>query len=266
MAEVSRLYTKELYRQFKYRGNWLPNKNIKLGDVGRIEKGRFTPETTLEHLRVPFIVRRGVSPTTFDYVSKSGISVKAKAAGEVAIATSIPQAQAGVLVQFDKEGAFLFQAHGCVEDMIENRDTIRNSILELRSKKIWDDDWTIITELVRADCATVLVSISRSATIELSAKTNLTLANLANVDAGLKVTGQSGRIVKVVAKKRLKPLYNVSALWSSLATRLGLSSPKLRSYNLSIGSHRAGSFPTGNSLTAQNLLVTVTPDWDDPAQ
>ncbi len=264
MVQVSRLYTRELFGQFKYRGTWLPNSNIRLGDVGLLENDRFALETTLEKLRVPVNVRKGVNPTTFEYMSKSGISVDVKAAGKAAAAvSSLGQAQAGIRVQFNKKGSFLFQARGCQEDMIENRDEIGDAILKLRRKREWNDDWRVVTELVRADCATILASVSRDAAIELGAKTNVTIADLANVNVGLKVASESGRIVKFVAKKKLKPLYNVCGLWSSIASKLGLGSKQFRSYHLVGSGSSVGGFPSGNSLAAQGPLMIVEPDWDD---
>lgn len=267
MVQVSRLYTKELFGQFKYRGTWLPNKNIRLGDVGLLENDRFVLVTTLGKLRIPVSVRKGVNPTTYAYMSKSGMSVDVKAAGKAACAAwSLGKAQAGVRVKFDKEGAFLFQARGCLEDMIQNRDEIEAAIRKLRGKDKWNDDWRVVTELVRADCATILASVSRDAAIELSAKADLTIADLADVNVGLKVASESGKIVKFVARKRLKPLYNVVGLWSSIASKLGLGSPQLRSFHLGISRSSTGGYQPGNSLAVQNPLMLVDPDWDSSTE
>jgi hypothetical protein len=214
MADVGKLYAKELHHASTYVAAWLPNINVKLGDVGQLKGELFSVETTLDMLGIPFTVRKGAKPVDFDY--KSGISVKVKAAGNVAAGTTLPQAKAGISIQFDKEGAFLFQAAGCMVDQIENKAAVGNGVRELLEKKKWQPDWVVVDTVVRVDVATIFVSNSRSAALDLTAETAVTAANLADLKAGLSMNYQRGEVFRFIASEGLTPLFMLSGLKQSI--------------------------------------------------
>jgi hypothetical protein len=182
--------------------------------------------TTLKDLKIPFKVRTGSSSGDFTYTSKSGVSMKTKAEGQVAVGTTLPVAQAGISIEFSEEGAFLFQAVGCSVDEIEDKVALGRAIIGLIGKGTWDGDWGVVDTLVRAKSATIVVSNSHSAAIELTAKAPIAVANLANLTTGLSVNVQKGDMIRFIAAKGLAPLFNLSRAKLSLLDRLfGLSRP-----------------------------------------
>ena len=262
MAEVGKLYAKGLHKRFSYLATWLPNTNLMLGDVGRLHGEIFTIETTLKELGVPFHVRKGKKPVKFNYTSQSGISVNAKAAGQVATGTTLPQAQAGVSIKFSKEGAFLFQATECKVDEIEDKAELGTAIIALLINKKWNPDWVVVDTLVRAGSATIAVSNSRNAALDLTAKTDVKIANLANLDAGLNMSHQSGDVIQFIAEKGLSPLYKLSRVKQSWIQKLLNQPGEFDRYAL-IGTYKNKSIESPDKKIPKGKpLETVTPRWD----
>jgi hypothetical protein len=220
MADVSTLYIKGIYDRFNYLPSWLPNTKLKLGDVGIQQGGTFKRMTSLRELSIPYKIRHGKEPVDFTYTSQSGISNKAKLAGELAAGTTIPLGKAGILVEFSQQGAFLFQAVGCLVNEIEDRARLGEAIISLHTKKRWDPAWSVVDTLVKAERATILVSNSNHATLELTAKTQVAISNLADAETGLTVSSQQGDIIRFLAAKGLTPLFKLSRLKKSLIDTL----------------------------------------------
>ena len=120
MVNVSDNYVNLLYQRYKYFATWLPNTNVQLGDVGIIEGKYFKRKTSLKLLGVNFATRVGDKPLAFNDDLTGGLQVQAKMAGEVAAGSVLPLAEAGISIDFTKEGAFLFHALNCYADEIED--------------------------------------------------------------------------------------------------------------------------------------------------
>jgi len=253
MTGVGELYLKEIHRQFSYLATWLPNTHLELGDVGLLRGDTFVRETTLGDLGIPFTVRDGGAPVNFTWTSKSGISVETKAAGQAAVGTTIPLAQAGVSVKFSREGAFLFQAVGCLEDSIDNRPTLETHIKNLLLKNRWNRDWTVVDTLVRADRATIIVSNSGDASLDLTAEVPVAPANLTNVSAGFAVNRTRGAVIHFIAAEGLAPLFRLSRVKQSIIQRL--LGTKDGTFYRELGGDRGPSSPP-----EEELLETVSPE------
>jgi len=219
LSNPAKLYLREIYDAFSFMGTWLPNANLRLGDVGVLEGEAFKQITTLKDLGIPFKVREGEKKSDFTYTSKSGVRLKTKVAGEVAVGSTLPLANAGVSIQFEDEGAFLFQAAGCVTDEIGNRLEVGQAILKLLQAEIWKANWAVVSTLVHADSATIVVSNTGSAVLDLTAKAPLALANLANLDTGLSVSSQRGDLIRFIAAQGLSPLFKLSRAKHSLVAK-----------------------------------------------
>jgi hypothetical protein len=220
MAIASKLYVKSIYERFSYLATWLPNAKLKLGDVGIREGEYFKRMSSLKVLGVSFKVRSGTSYADFTYTSQSGVKLKTKAAGEMIAGTTLPNAQAGLLIDFSKEGAFLFQAMGCLVDEIEDKIGLGREIIELYKKGNWETNWSIVDTVVKASSATIIVSNSQSASIELTAKTPLLITNLANAETGLTLNSQRGDVIRFISVDGLMPLFKLSRLKKSFLSKM----------------------------------------------
>ena len=220
MSVAGTLYVKGIYDRFAYLATWLPNTNLALGDVGVQEGGYFKRMTSLKELGISFKVRSGRKPVDFTYTSQSGITFQTKAAGEVAAGTTLPLGQAGIVIEFNENGAFLFQAVGCRVNEIEDKVKLGQAVIQMWREKTWDSSWAVVDTLVKAGSVTIVVSSSQRASLELSAKTPVAITNLANVDAGLIVNSQQGDMVRFLAAEGLMPLFKLSRIKKSLLASL----------------------------------------------
>jgi hypothetical protein len=210
MANVSDRYVKLLYQRYKHFAAWLPNTKMLLGDVGVVEGKYFRRKTSLKALGVKFATRTGDKPLAFSDDLTLGLQVHAKAAGEVALGTALPLAQAGVSIDFASEGAFLFHAMNCYADEIEDKAAVGKALVALHQKGDWDIGWSVVDTVIRAGSSTILVSNSHNAKLELKAKTAVEISNLAKPELGLEVSSKQGDITLFLADQGLTPLFRLS--------------------------------------------------------
>lgn len=208
MAKVSDNYVKLLYQRYKHFAAWLPNAKIQLGDVGVVEGKYFKRLTTLNSLGIHFSTREGETPLVFNDDLTAGLNMQTKAAGEVAAGLAIPLASAGISVDFECEGAFLFHAAECYIDEIEDKATVKEGLIALGQKL--DPNWSVVDTVVRAGCTTILLSNSQNAKLELKAKTAIEASNLAKPDLGLEVVSKKGDVTHFLAEHGLTPLFRLS--------------------------------------------------------
>lgn len=226
MGSPAATYVRGLHQKFDFYAAWPPNQARRLGDIGRMADGQFQRVTTLELLGISFAERQGPTGSDLSHTSGSSVSIKLKAQGETLPGTSIPNAKAGALVEFSSEGAFVFQAATPAVREVEDQVRLADDILRLfrkfeNGKRVWNEDWCVVTELMTTSKVTVLVSSSGSSKIELSADgIPAGQAPLATLGGTLSVVTQHGEVTSVLAEANLTPLFRVSRVKRSLVEEL----------------------------------------------
>ena len=76
MALPQKFYLTQIFKNTKYRANWLPDKPLRIGDVGRIQDGVFTLYTTLEQQQIPFRIRVNKTDLKFDFLSNDSVKIE----------------------------------------------------------------------------------------------------------------------------------------------------------------------------------------------
>ncbi len=113
----------------------------------------------------------------------------------------------------------VFEAYGCTTSSIEDQISLGKSIIDMYAKGQWNKDWAVITELVRAESGTILISAARNAKLELSVSASLASAgfNLADASLGLGIEFMSNMHTKTIAepKQSLTPLFKARRLKST---------------------------------------------------
>ncbi len=109
MSTPAGLYVEGIQKQLHdYFAAWLPSESRRLGDVGSLHGKFFRSVTSLDDLEIPFQERPDTSPTILDMTSESRVTVTFKARGETNDSLpNIPKAEAGVGLEFGKEGTFI---------------------------------------------------------------------------------------------------------------------------------------------------------------
>ena len=209
-------YLKEMNAQFKYRANWEPNKPLAIGDIGILEKGVFSLRSTLEKEGLPMEVRTRDETGSLKYNSSGAVTINSKLAGQATLPNSpLGEADAGFSIQFSREKAIVFEVSSYKTHLIENVGEIEKLVLQKFMANQWSKNWLIITELVEADGATILISNSKESAIELKANADVAPGaniNIADANLELGVVSNKGIGTEIVAAKGITPLYIASGI------------------------------------------------------
>jgi hypothetical protein len=228
MKSAGKIYLRNIHSQLSFLATWLPNTKMQLGDVGILQGEYFKRMTTLKELGIPFTVRHGKAPVEFNYTSASGVSMQSKAKGKTAVGSGLPAARAAIIVKFSEQGAFVFQTSGAKVNEIEDKYQVGQAIIQLYEQGRWQADWGVVDTVVETGAATILVSDSDAAALELSANGSVELSGLASLQAGFTVNVQAGDVIRFVAAQGLTPLFRLSRVKASWFQRLvGGSKPIL---------------------------------------
>ena len=211
MAKIHKLYSKEIYKNLKYRTTWLPGSPINLGAVGLIEDGIFRPITTLDNLGMSFDEVIDTDKDTFNYTSSSGVSITFKAAGETNDKFSyVSDASAGAMIEFSRSGAVVLQLGDVAIHRIADQPKLYKELLRavvLGDEDKWQRNWVAITEVVQTGSGTIVISDSDNSKLELKASGSVAPASLVDVSGNFSVASESQISTKIIAKSGLSPLY-----------------------------------------------------------
>jgi hypothetical protein len=220
--EPYQLYTRGVFRSLKMRATRLPQEGVALGDVGIMEDGVFERRTTLRKLGIRFSTRPGRTTASFDYSSRQGVSFSTKAAGETSNEfQSVGKAKAGVLIRFSRAGAVVFTVPSSRIVSISNLNDLQADLRRLDRSGVWERRWVVVTKIVEAESATILVSGSARAKVELRADAHIVAGSvdLADVGAGFSRASSQDMEIKLVAEGDLVPLYLVHELRTTRTAR-----------------------------------------------
>jgi len=210
MSAVNVKYTRELRQRFGYSATWVPTSEVRLGDVGRLQRYEFERVATLTDFGVQFDRRNGSTTSSLNYNSNHGVSFAIKASGELPpLGSGLAAADAGIIVSFGATDAIVLQASGCVMASIENQHELARQILALYEGGEWDDDFVAVTEVVQAGKATVLISSSSDGSVVFTTDGGVQLGplSLAAADVELRVSRSRNIGTQIVAEGGLTPLF-----------------------------------------------------------
>jgi hypothetical protein len=219
MAKAWKQYTREMAKKFGYFATWEPGVPLQLGDVGVIRKNLFTRLSGLEDLGLTFQIRDDETPTQISHASSGKVNIMFKGAGKPANPGSVlKDAQAGATIEFSKENATVFEAADCRSSSVRDQIGLGRSILDLYARGKWNKDWVVVTDLIRSDSATILISAAKDAKLELSASGAVAAAgfNLADASLGFNIEFMANMHTKIIAApgQSLTPLFKASGLKS----------------------------------------------------
>ena len=225
MTTISEQYMNEMHKQFQYFATWEPGTELHIGDIGELHDNKYTYISSLDKKKIPFTIRKDPSKNVLNYTSSSSIKVTTKLSGDVGIPKfNLSVADAGMTVEFGSEKGIVFEAEGVEHQMIEEVDKLDQTIKKKNGKKEWDDNWVVISDLMIADTATILISKGKKAAISLKAKAEVPTLSLANVNANFDVAYQSGMNTKIISQSGLTPLFKARGI---IVTWWGLGEKKV---------------------------------------
>lgn len=215
--KTRRIYTRELYKQFRYLATWLPGTPLALGDIGVLRQKEFTKIGNLSDHGITFDIESDPTPADLDYTSKSSVSIATKLSGSATPeGSSLSEIDAGISVNFSKENSILFQAKNTKTPTIKDQIHLGEEILRLYKNGKWNKDWVVITELVTSESASILISGSKESKIDLKVKGEIgnRQIDIADADLDFELSFSKDMSTKIVAQEGLTPLFKVSKIRS----------------------------------------------------
>lgn len=216
MANPHKFYLQHMNAKTGYRGTWDPGKPLKIGSIGKLDKfGVFSVFSSLEKEGIPVEELQDTSTSDMDHTSSDSVTITAKVSGSAPVAGSVlTDVEAGFSFDFKSDKSVVFQSVGNKTHQLVNLGEIEHLILEKFNNGNWDKDSLIVTELVEAATATIIISNSSSGKLELKAKADAGTQNLklTDVSLGLSVAREQGSTIKFIAENGLTPLYRVMGI------------------------------------------------------
>lgn len=215
MASAQEQYTDEMKKKFGYYATWNPGVPLKLGDIGTLNDNVFTRLSNLSDRGIEFEIREDLTKTPLEHSSEGSVSVTTKLSGTVAPQGSVlTNLDAGIIVEFSKENSTLFKANNTTSPSIKDAIKLEEQVLDLYRKGKWNKNWAIVTELVEAENATVIISNNSNSKIELKANANIDAPTFDIADAEFKFSTQfsKGLETKIISAEGLTPLFKVMGM------------------------------------------------------
>jgi len=211
-------YLKSMHKKFGYRANWEPKRKMEVGLIGKLFKGQFVIYSSLEKEGVPAQIESQGGSGNLEFTSEGGVHFTTKLKGELKPpqAAELDEADAGVIIEFQKEDSVVFKAQNTINHVLTNLKDVEKAFIDKINDKSddLDKDYVLITEVVEADSATVVVSNKKNAKMEIKANAEAEIKNIDIADASLelKAVGQRNIETKVIAKANCQVLYKAMGI------------------------------------------------------
>lgn len=235
MTSAQKQYTDEMKKKFGYYATWNPGIPLKLGDIGIIKGNVFTKISDLESCGMSFEIREDKTPISLEHNSQGSITFTTKLSGTAAPQGSIlASADAGVIVEFSKENSTLFKAKNTTTPSIKDTTKLGDKIIKLYNEGKWNKSWVVITELVEAENATIIISNTSNGKIELKANANIDAPKFDIADAKFDFSTQFSRGLEttIVSTAGLTPLFKVMGMKTRLFLPPVLKSKSMNAFDM----------------------------------
>ncbi len=221
MAKPYTHYANEIRAGLHYGATWTPGTPLRLGQIGTFQNGIFVPLGHLSSMGIEVALDLDTSPTTYNYASAAGVSLRFKARGESSSQyRSLGEAEAGVAITFSKENAIVFSASGCLEHRIADILGLQALLTKLLLAGGWKEDWAVITHLVAAETASIVLAQSANTVIELEAAGTAGngFTKLGDISGGVALSYSDSMNQLIIATSGLTPLFHAMRLKRSFWT------------------------------------------------
>ncbi len=212
MSSPVRRYTDEIHAQFAYWATWLPSSRVEVGDLGLVQNRIFSPQTSLGELGVSFETVRSADLLDLQHASQNGVQITFQASGGNQAIPQVPQGKAGLQVAFSTTSGIVFVAKDGRERRIRNLDALASKLLDLINRGDVHREYAVVTHVVDAAAASVLISSSSDATFVVSAEADFKagLLDLANANVGLSRVSSKNMQTELIADQGATPLLKLA--------------------------------------------------------
>lgn len=209
---VAGTYCQDVSRALRLLATWPPGTPMTVGRVGRFLGERlFDPETSLGSYGISFPVEdepasSGVLSYTSEGVNEVGLTMGAKVPDLV---SGQVDAKAKVTITFGRQHGIIFRASGLRYRAMQDQPQMARKVARLMERGEWNRDWYIVTQVIEADSASILISNTSTAEVELAlaASVKAGAAELLGAEFRPRVIRQKEMSTLIVDEGGLVPLF-----------------------------------------------------------
>lgn len=209
MAELIEFYTNSVNKKTGYFAAWPINSTIKLGDYGKLNGKLFVKHgNIIDMFHINVIEQPGIG-TVKEYSFKEGKNVSMIANAGV----SDGNISSSIEIKFEGECGVFFSIDGCSYSEVRNFQEVGERVIEQYISSNWDEDFVLVTDLVKADASTIVISNGDNAEIKLGFDTQGTsVIDSINSNSNISIMNQANIGLHLIAKDNLIPLIGLSNL------------------------------------------------------
>lgn len=119
------------------------------------------------------------------------------------------EADAGIVLDFKRENSIYFNVKGSRRYEIDRQIDLRNKIIKMFEDNDWKEEWVVVTEIVKVDSATILISSNKKTHVEFKAKESSTIGNM---DIESEASNAKDMHIKLIAEKTITPLFKLMGI------------------------------------------------------
>lgn len=214
-------YIKEIKEKFGYLATWLPGSPLSLGDIGVLNDNSFSRLGSVKDksFGINFNEILDESEDDLEYSSKGQVTITNKISGNISNgASSLLNTDVGIIVDFGRENSVYFKSIKSRVNLISDSISLGEDILKLYHAGKWNKNWVVITELVKVESSTILISNSQNARIELKANANINskVIDIADSKFEFGVNFSKGLETKIISANGLTPLFKARGIKSRI--------------------------------------------------
>ncbi|HNS19076.1 MAG TPA: hypothetical protein PKH24_01180 [Sedimentisphaerales bacterium] len=170
-------YAKQVRNTFGggYHAAWYPDTPHAIGAYGRMDDDVFVSYGNVSELGVKYDINRDTIPSALEVSASNGVAIATKFKGETnAKLPHIPEASAGLGIEFKSEGSFIISAGEVYEDRIANPGALETQLRRLREQGQWDSSYRVVTGVLRMPVAKIIIAQASDTKLEISLEGTLT--------------------------------------------------------------------------------------------
>lgn len=226
-------YAKQVRSTFGsgYHAAWFPDTPHAIGAYGRMQDDVFISYGNVADLGVKYDIDHDTIPSALEINSTKGVGITTKLQGETnASLPHVPQASAGLGIEFKSEGAFVITADEVFEDRIANPGALEAQLRQLRKEGKWDSAYRIVTGILRMPVAKIIISQADNARVELSLAGTLTpsVKELGKASVTANLHFESAATVKYLPARDAVPIIQLHRLTPVFL----FAPPRLRTFSM----------------------------------
>jgi len=182
-------YLDTVYEATGMRGVYPPNMEVRLGDYGTVQDGRFEPLGNLADLGVAVETDRSSGQMHREFKS-SQVSKVQLGAGASVDGTAV-RAKARLELTFHADFSVYYAVAGCVYERIRNLADVAADVVRRSKKQSWNDAWKVVTSRIVSSNTTLIVSREKGSKMVLEASADVPSIDMTDPALSLRVVYDS---------------------------------------------------------------------------